>query len=286
MKTLVERMNAICDAQPFRTSWCLKDLTTGQQADRDGAVPVPSASTRKTSILMAALKAVHEGRLDLMAPVTIEARHQKDVASGTYRYMTPGCVIPFRDALVNMIITSDNVCTQIVLERLGEGAMDAYCRSIGMAATRHRGLIPPLGLAWDHPIEATTATTPADQVLLLDLILRGTADPAAAATLGCSIALCTLGLDILSWQLLRNLIPSQLPYGTKVAHKTGRGRRGRMDAGIVFRDGSPLFILAATTDFVPEILADGTPGYVASFATIGGIARACWEEIGAALPAR
>jgi hypothetical protein len=32
-----------------------------------------------------------------------------------YRYMTPGCAIPFRDVLVNMMITIDNVCTQAVL---------------------------------------------------------------------------------------------------------------------------------------------------------------------------
>ncbi|HEY4252266.1 MAG TPA: serine hydrolase [Roseomonas sp.] len=280
MQALADRMNAICDAQPFRTSWFLKDLTTGAEAHRDGHVQVPSASVRKISILMAALKAVHEGRIDLMAPVTVEARHQKDVASGTYRYMTPGCVIPFRDALVNMIITSDNVCTQLVLEHLGDGVMDAYCAAIGMTRTRHRGLIPPLGLAWDHPVDATAATTPADQVLLLDLILRGTTDAATAATLGSSTALCALALDILSWQVLRNLMPSQLPYGTKVANKTGRGRRGRMDAGIVFRDGKPIFIIAAMTDFVPETMPDGMPGYVASFATIGGITRAAWDSIG------
>src|SRR5687767_14594334 len=102
MDDLIKRLHAICDAQPFKTSWYLKDLTTGRKADRGGAVPVPSASVRKTSIMMAALKAVHEGKLRIDEPVTIEARLQKDVASGTYRYMTPGCVIPLRDAIVNM----------------------------------------------------------------------------------------------------------------------------------------------------------------------------------------
>ena len=65
MDALVRTMNALCDALPFQTSWYLKDLKTGRTASRLGDVPVPSASTRKISILMAALKAVHDGKLAL-----------------------------------------------------------------------------------------------------------------------------------------------------------------------------------------------------------------------------
>ncbi|WP_207622593.1 serine hydrolase [Falsiroseomonas algicola] len=279
MQALKDRMDAICEEQPFKTRYFLRDLRTGQEIDREGSVETPSASVRKISIMMAALAAVHAGKLRLDQPVTLEARLQKDVASGTYRYMTPDCVIPFRDVLVNMIITSDNVCTQAVLERLGPGAMDEYCQAIGMVGTRHRGLIPPLGIGWDHPVEATASTTQADQVNLLHAILRGTEDEAAAARLHCSTELCQLGLQILTWQLLRNLIPNLLPFGTKVAHKTGRGRRGRMDAGIVYDGDRPLFILAAATDWVPDTMPDGLPGFAASFSTIGRIARAAWEEL-------
>jgi beta-lactamase class A len=280
MQDLEARLNEISNARPFTTNWYVKDLTTGQEAHRGGHTPLPSASTRKTSIMMAALAAVHQGRLDLQQPVTITEELQKDVASGTYRYMTPGCIIPLRDAIVNMIITSDNVCTQIVLERLGGSeAMNDWCRSIGMENTRHHGLIPPLGLAWDHPIEAVATTTPCDQGLLLDLILRGTEDDRAASRLGSNTKLCRLGIEILSWQLLRNLIPCLLPYGTKVAHKTGRGRRGRMDAGIVFRGNRPLYILTAYTDRVPEEMPDGLPGYAAAFDAIGRLSRACWDAI-------
>jgi beta-lactamase class A len=281
MDDLARRLHGICDAQPFATAWFAKDLTTGREADRDGRRPLPSASTRKTSIMMAALAAAHAGRLRLDEPVEIEARLQRDVASGTYRYMTPGCAIPLRDAVVNMMVTSDNVCTQIVLERLGGDpeALNAYCRAIGIEATVHRDPIPPAGLAWDHPVEANASTTAADQALLLDLILRGTTDGAAAARLGCTPGLCRFGLDILGWQLLRTMIPSLLPYGTRVAHKTGRGARGRMDAGIVFRGDRPLYILAAFTDRVPEEMPDGLPGYAAAFATIGRLSRACWDGI-------
>jgi beta-lactamase class A len=280
MEDLARRMHVLCDALPFDTSWYVKDLRGGGEMHRAGHVPVPSASTRKTSIMMAALKAVHEGRLDLSEPVTVEERLKKDVASGTYRYMTSGTVLPLRDVLVNMIITSDNVCTQMVLERLTLEEMDGFCRGIGMVGTAHRHKIPPLGLAFDHPVEAVTSTTPADQGLLLDLILQGTTDPAVAARLGCTTALCGFALDVLGWQLLRQLIPSLLPYGTKVAHKTGRGRRGRMDAGIVFRDGAPLYIMTVYTDRVPDTMPDGLPGHAASFNIAGQLSRLCWDSLG------
>ncbi|MBJ7252489.1 MAG: serine hydrolase, partial [Acetobacteraceae bacterium] len=94
-----------------------------------------------------------------------------------------------------------------------------------------------------------------------------------------SPALCQLGLDILSWQRLRNLIPSMLPGKTKVAHKTGRGPRGRMDAGIVYRHDKPRFIISVFTDRVPETLPDGMPGYTAAFATAGRLTRMCWDAM-------
>ena len=89
-----------------------------------------------------------------------------------------------------------------------------------------------------------------------------------------------LGLDILSWQKLKTRLPSQLPLGTKVAHKTGTGSRGFMDAGIVFKGDRPLFILTAYTEHVPEALPDGTPGFTAAYQLMGRMARLAWDRLG------
>src|SRR5262245_17018871 len=110
MRHLARRLNDLCDPLPFQTTWFLKDLATGARADRRGDVPVPSASTRKISIMMAALAAVHAGKLALDQKVTVEARYQ-DNDSGTFQHLTPGFWITIRDALVMMIIVSDNTCT-------------------------------------------------------------------------------------------------------------------------------------------------------------------------------
>ncbi|MEA2770475.1 MAG: beta-lactamase class [Acetobacteraceae bacterium] len=279
MQELIERLNAICDAQPFTTSWCVKDYRTGEQADRGGSIPVPSASTRKISIMMALLRKAHAGEVDLDEPCIMTEALKQDVASGSLRYMTAGLTIRLRDALVQMIILSDNVCTKMVLRHLTLNELNDFCRSAGMIGSTHRFIIPPLGLAWDHPAEAVTTTTPIDQVLLLDTILAGCTDSAVAARLGCSPALCEYAMDVLSWQLHRQMIPALLPYGTKVASKSGRARRGRMDVGIVFDRDKPLYALAGYTDNVPETMPDGLPGYSAVFATIARLSRACWDSM-------
>src|SRR3989454_1408275 len=172
MRDLVKRLNELCDAAPFQASWSLKDLATGASADRRGDVPVPSASTRKISIMMAALAAVHAGKLSLDQRVTIEAKYQ-DNDSGTFQHLTPGFWITLRDALVMMIIVSDNTCTGLVVDLIGLDNVQRYCEAVGMTGTIHRFGIPPK-LGPEHSLEQVTTTTPNDQGLLLELILRGT----------------------------------------------------------------------------------------------------------------
>jgi beta-lactamase class A len=278
MHDLVQRLNGLCDAVPFDASWYLKDLATGARADRRGDVPVPSASTRKISIMMAALSAVHAGKLSLDQQVTVEARYQ-DNDSGTFQHLTPGFWITLRDAIVMMIIVSDNTCTGLVADRVGLDEIQRYCERVGMTGTVHRYGMPPR-LGADHSLEAVTTTTPNDQGLLLELILSGTTDEATAARLGSTPELCRLGLDILSWQKLRTRLPSLLPLGTRVAHKTGTGPRGYMDAGILFKDARPLCVLTAYTDHVPAALPDGLPGFAAAAQLIGRMARLCYDDLG------
>ena len=279
MRDVVERLDALCDAVPFHASWYLKDVATGARADRLGDVPVPSASTRKISIMMAALAAVHAGKLSLDQKVTVEARYQSN-DSGTFQHLTPGFWITLRDALVMMIIVSDNTCTGMVTDLVGLPNLQRWCENVGMMATIHRYGIPPK-LSADHALDMVTITTPNDQGLLLELLLKGTTDPAVAARLGSTPELCRLGLDILSWQKLKTRLPSLLPLGTKVAHKTGTGARGYMDAGILFKDERPLCILTAFTDRVPAALPDGTPGFAAAAQLIGRMARLCYDGLGA-----
>jgi len=274
MKDLVQRLNAICDEMPFKTSWFLKDLKTGKIADKEGAVIVASASTRKISIMMAALKDVNDGRLSLDQPVVMQAEYQKN-DSGAFQHLTPGFSICLRDAMVMMIIVSDNTCTGTVGDMVGVDRINEYCRSIGMTGTTHTYALPP-GPAGTKP----TQTTPNDQGLLLELILNGSKDPVVAKKLGVTPDLCNLALDILSWQLLNTRMPNLLPAGTRVAHKTGTGPDCYNDVGIVYQGKEkPLFILATYTREVPVELPNGIPGFAAAAQTHGRLARAAYDAL-------
>jgi beta-lactamase class A len=210
--------------------------------------------------------------------VTIDAKYQ-DNDSGTFQHLTPGFWITLRDAMVMMIIVSDNTCTGTVVDLVGLENVQRYTEAIGLTRTIHRYGIPPK-TGPDNTLDRITTTTPNDQGLLLEQILKGTTDAAAATRLQCTTALCRLGLDILSWQKLKTRLPSLLPLGTKVAHKTGTGYRCYNDAGIIFKGDRPLFILSAYTSSVPEALKDGSAGFAAAYQLIGRMARLAWDELG------
>ena len=143
MSDLIAKLNALCDEQPFTTSWYFKDLKTGETADRAGDIVVPSASTRKISIMMTALAACHAGSLSLDQPFSIEAKYQ-DTDSGTFQFLTPGFEITFRDALVMMIIVSRQH-----LHRQGGGHPRAGRDQRLLEARRDGRYDPPL----QHPAE-------------------------------------------------------------------------------------------------------------------------------------
>ena len=54
-----------------------------------------------------------------------------------------------------------------------------------------------------------------------------------------------------------------------------------MDAGIVWKNDRPLFILTAYTEHVPAALPDGTPGFAAAARLIGQMSRLCYDTLGA-----
>ncbi len=278
MQELKQRLNALCDEMPFHTGWYLKDLRNGGSANRKGDVVVPSASVRKIAIMMTGMRAVHQGKVSLDQRVPIEEKYQNN-DSGCFQHFQPDFDISFRDAMVMMIIVSDNTCTGAVADTLGLDQINEVSQSVGMVGTTHRFGIPPGGMTGQYSSDQTNSTTPNDVGLLLEKIKLGTEDGAAAEALGSTRELCRLGLDILSWQRLKNRLPLLLPPGTKVAHKTGTSGRNHNDAGIVYFGDQPGFVIAAFTDEVPPEMPDGTPGSFAAAHLIGRMARACFDDL-------
>ncbi|WP_157961626.1 serine hydrolase [Acuticoccus kandeliae] len=276
---LARRLAEICDAQPFETSFEMLENATGARIGREATRPTPSASTRKILFMAAALAAVKEGRLDLMQPMTMTAEHQGGPVSGLCAFLTPGLTMPLRDAIVLMIVISDNVGTSLVGEATGLDAINAYARRIGMEGTTIRGIVQPRDMPEWSDFDFVAETTAADQVHLLAALLDGCDSEAAAARIGLDPALCRLAIDILGWQRLRERIPGLLPTGTRVANKTGTGTYGVMDAGIVFDGGRPLYTLAVFTRAIPWERPDGLPGHAMANRAVAELSRACWDHL-------
>ncbi|NGN44823.1 serine hydrolase [Mesorhizobium sp. CGMCC 1.15528] len=275
------RLQALSENRGFDIYWHVRLAASGEELTRGGDIIMPSASVRKISVMMAALNAAAEGRLDLDQTVVIRKEQQPGILSGVCQYMTPGLTFPMRDAILQMIITSDNICTYEVMKDLEIPEFTAYCHRIGMENTTHRTRLPPVGLSPAHALEHVTTTTACDQVLLLQLILAGAnGDAAATERLGVDAANCAMALRFLTWQRFRSMIPGHLPTMTTVANKTGWGERGWMDAAIVFKDDAPLYIMSVTTDQVPKVMPNGLPGRVASTVAIAELSRACWDALG------
>lgn len=274
-----QKLDKLCEAQPFEVRFMIRDLRTGAQIERMSDVLTPAASTRKIAIMMAVLKAASDGRLDLAERFPNRCDLREEVASGIFRYLSSETTISLSDALTGMIALSDNVCTKMVMERITLDEVQQYCTDLGMNDTCHRNTIPPLSLAPDHPLDAITTTTAADQERLLKAILDGRESPEAARRIGCTQELAEFALDTLRKQVFRYGIRSRLPFDTVAGSKGGRGKRGRMDSGIVYSGGQPLFTAAIYTDGVPQIMPEGTPGYTLALETIGRIAKICWDDL-------
>ncbi|MDP2857700.1 MAG: serine hydrolase, partial [Bacillota bacterium] len=210
MHELTRRLNELCDAQPFKTYWYLKDLRTGRSADRGGHAEVTSASTRKISIMMATLAEIAKGKLSLDDPFLIEEKYQHN-QSGCFYLLRPGFTITLYDAIMMMIIVSDNTCTGKIVDLVGIDQVNEFCRSIGMTGTAHRFNVPPTATTpLDHPLEASNSTTAADVGHLLEMVVAGAKDAAAAKKLGITPELCQLALKITLQQKLGQL-KDQLP---------------------------------------------------------------------------
>lgn len=292
MQDLRDQLNRLCDDQPFRTHCYVKDLESGQTFGRNDEEVVKSGSTRKVSIMMAALKQVHDGKLSLDDPFTLDAKYQQiasrtsvpgeqpfNTSGGIFQNFTPGAVIPFRDAINMMITVSDNTCAGKIVDIVGLDNINALCQSIGMVGTTHRLNITP-DTSPRGP-EQANATTARDVGVLLDHIVSGTQDAEVAARLGCTPELCRLALNMLSWQKLRTLLPAMLPKRANVAHKSGTPPDGDSfnDVGIVFDGTTPRFIITYYSSGVPREMPDGMPGSWAANTHAARLCRTCWDHL-------
>jgi beta-lactamase class A len=93
-------------------------------------LPLPLASIFKTYVLYAVAQEVLAGRLSWDDELTITAR-SKAVGSSAFDLMRPGQRIPVRLAAGKMISSSDNMATDLLIEKVGRRAVERALHDAG-----------------------------------------------------------------------------------------------------------------------------------------------------------
>lgn len=258
----------IAEKYPFAVQWQIREVASGAIIGASDHDVVGSFSTRKVSVLLACLALVKSGKLSLDETYVIDEQLKDGVQSGVMRNLSAGIELSLRDHLAQMMITSDNICTQIVFRAIEEATGDAlqwvndYCVQTGMYDTLHREIFPRSAeLAWSHSIEDMTVTSANDQALLLEHLAKGSMDKDHAGAMGLSRKLCSEAINMMS-NLFTPLFGARLQRGA-FAEKNGRGIRGLSQVGLLLdANDQPVASVAVYAESIPVELSDGTPGRV------------------------
>ncbi len=228
----------------------VKHLTTGEEGAVNGDARFNSASVIKIPVAVQALEMVDAGTLSLATRLTLSAGDVRG-GSGVFRYHDPGLQPTLRDVLLQMIMTSDNTATDMVIAQVGGVAkvnawLAANGYADGMTLTQTTGeLFAKYGAL--TPADDRNARTNSDTAYWL-----GELTPRATGQMLEAIETRTLPSPAGADELLRMLraqlsgarrLPHYLPPGVTVAHKTGDFPPVvANDVGIVYATSGPIVV--------------------------------------------
>ena len=217
-----------------------------------------TASVIKAFILAALYAQVERGKADLDALIPYEESQFVD-GSGMLRALGVGTRLKVRDTATMMIICSDNIATNMIIDYLGLDPINACIRELGFA---HTVLHNPLHF---DRYEKLGTTTPRDYAALLAQIAKGTlVSPQASAAM----------LGILRQQHYNTMLTHDFPQfyldceetGEPeliwVASKSGSMNACRNDGGIIHTPYGEYVIVLMNKDFHDIIEYNDHPAMV------------------------
>ena len=222
------------------------DLATGTELLIDGDVSFHAASTMKVPVMLEVFNEAHDGRLSLDSRITIKNSFSSLVDGSPFTlspdddsdktlYARVGQSASVRELLHLMITVSSNLATNILIERVTAPRVMTLVKQLGASRIRVlRGVED--SKAFQQGLNNTT--TAGDLMILLQAIAE-----LKAVSQTASEEMLKIMLD----QAFNEGIPSKLPPGVKVAHKTGSITRSYHDAAIVLPARTKPYILVVLT---------------------------------------
>lgn len=220
---------------PVRVSMAVESLSDSSMRFYHRADElVPSASVIKVPIMIAAMTAAHEGKLDL-EEIHILTDSEKVGGDGVLKTYSNRSRISYADLIRLMITISDNTATNILISDLSREAINIRMQSLGLSQSRLNRVMMDTMAVREGRENLVTAREM--NQLLIKLYRHQLLAP----------ALCEQMLTILKQNEDTLTIPKLLPrradgQPTTVAHKTGVLPYVRNDVGIVY--GPKPFVLS------------------------------------------
>ena len=176
--TLEKRIAAELYSYQGRMSVFVDDLR-GSTVEIGADEEFETASTIKAFILAVLYLQASRGRADLEEEITYEASQFVD-GSGMLRALGVGAKLKVKDTATMMIICSDNIATNMIIDYLGLDTINACIRELGFG---HTVLHNPLHF---DRYDKLGTTTPRDYAALFAQVAKGTlvSREASAAMLG------------------------------------------------------------------------------------------------------
>ena len=132
---LESTVRARLDSLRAQSSFYAKHLTSGREVAVRADVPMNTASVIKIPVMILAFRDAEAGRLDLDQRHLIRPEDLRR-GSGLLQTFAVGLQPTLRDLVMQMIITSDNTATDLLIARVGRERVNRMLDSLGYRETR------------------------------------------------------------------------------------------------------------------------------------------------------
>jgi beta-lactamase class A len=232
------RLIELLDPPTGLVALAARHVETGRTWRHNERVVLPSASLIKLPILAAFWEAAEAGRLDPNERTDVPAGTSV-AGTGVLKALSPGLQPTWCDLTTLMITVSDNVATNLLIDRLGMPTIQAWIDTAGLADTRlERRMMDRAAMDAGRG----NWTSAADMETLLSAVAAGTCVSREASR---------RMRQTLEAQQIQDRLPRRLGDGVRVANKTGNFTDVIHDAGIVTWPGGTLVIAVLTRGVRP-----------------------------------
>ena len=145
-------------------------LDSGAEIRYEAEGEYPTASVIKLPILVALYRKAIEGKLDLDERMTPRPEHYM-TGTGVLNDLSRDVALPLRDLARLMIVVSDNVATNLIIDLVGRAYINEAMQEYGLKDTSVRQRLDYVGKAWPD-FRRVATSSPSDLVLLLSRLSR------------------------------------------------------------------------------------------------------------------